>query len=165
MNAVIRDVFRVALTYARTISLYEETVMIKYKERRDRTLANLPSERPGVHAPLPPACAAARLFGLWHPSQRQNAARVRQMLQLQAPPKLDLPLEFVVPPIEPPGAQPTPSIEPLICPHCQGRLIFIRTLRHDRPWHHNPPRTHLRAYSSDQVARRSGNDPGASGSR
>jgi len=28
----------------------------------------------------------------------------------------------------PSGAEPPPSIEPLICPHCQGRLIYIRTL-------------------------------------
>jgi hypothetical protein len=28
----------------------------------------------------------------------------------------------------PSGAQPPLSIEPLICPHCQGRLMFIRTL-------------------------------------
>ena len=50
------------------------------------------------------------------------------MLQLQAPPKLDQPLDFVVPPLETTDAEPTPSIEPLICPHCQGRLIFIRML-------------------------------------
>jgi hypothetical protein len=51
-----------------------------------------------------------RYFGLWHPAQRQNGARMRQMLQLQAPPKLDSPLEGVVAPIEPPGAQPMPPI-------------------------------------------------------
>ena len=60
--------------------------------------------------------------------QRHTAARVRQMLQLQAPPKLDQPLDFVVPPLATTDAESTPSIEPLICPHCQGRLIFIRML-------------------------------------
>jgi len=77
--------------------------------------------------------AAARLhkvryFGLWHPAQRDNAAWVRQMLQLQATPKFDPPPDFVAPPLTPSGAQPPSSIEPLICPHCQGRLVFIRTL-------------------------------------
>jgi hypothetical protein len=51
------------------------------------------------------------------------------MLQLQAPPKLDPPLDPVAPPLKPSSADPTPLAEPLICPHCrQGRLIFIRTL-------------------------------------
>ena len=51
------------------------------------------------------------------------------MLQLQAPLKVDPPQEPVTPSLESPGAEPTPTAEPLICPHChQGRLIFIRTL-------------------------------------
>jgi hypothetical protein len=50
------------------------------------------------------------------------------MLQLQAPPKLDQPLNFVVLPLATADAKATPSIEPLVCPHCQARLIFIRTL-------------------------------------
>ena len=77
---------------------------------------------------LPRGFHKVRYFGLWHPHQRRTAARVRQMLQLQAPPKLDQALDFVVPPLATTDAGSTPSIEPLICPHCQGRLIFIRTL-------------------------------------
>ena len=61
---------------------------------------------------LPRGFHKVRYFGLWHPAQRHNAARVRQMLQLQAPPKLDPPLDFVVPPLVPPDAEPTPPIEP-----------------------------------------------------
>ena len=76
---------------------------------------------------LPRGFHKVRYFGLWHPRQRHNAARVRQMLQLQAPLTLDQSLDFV-PPHLPADAESMPSIEPLICPHCQGRLIFIRTL-------------------------------------
>ena len=36
--------------------------------------------------------------------------------------------DFVLSPHTSSGAQPPLSIEPLICPHCQGRLMFIRTL-------------------------------------
>jgi hypothetical protein len=50
------------------------------------------------------------------------------MLQLQATPKFDPPPDFVAPPLVPSGAEPAPSIDPRICPHCQGPLIFIRTL-------------------------------------
>ena len=77
---------------------------------------------------LPRGFHKVRYFGLWHPRQRQTADRVRQMLRLQAPPKLDQSLDFIVPQPVPADAEATPSIEPLICPHCQGRLIFIRTL-------------------------------------
>ena len=77
---------------------------------------------------LPRGFHKVRYFGLWHPAQRHNAARVRQMLQLQATPKFDPAPDFVAPPLAPSDAQPPPSIEPLICPHCQGRLIFIRRL-------------------------------------
>jgi hypothetical protein len=74
---------------------------------------------------LPRGFHKVHYFGLWHPAQRRNAARVRQMLQLQAPPKLDPSQDLGVPPLMPPAAEPAPPIEP----HChQGRLIFIRRL-------------------------------------
>ncbi len=102
---------------------------------QDRPIANLPSQRRPVHAPLPPACCRrsgfrkVRYFGLWHPRQRHNAARVPRMLQLQAPPKLDQPLDFAVLPIATADAEAAPSIEPLVCHRTmQGQLIFIRTL-------------------------------------
>ena len=83
---------------------------------------------------LPRGFHKVRYFGLWHPAQRRNAAWVRQMLQLQAPPKIDPPLDPVAPPLEPSSADPTPLAEPLICPLCrQGRLIFIRTLTSRQP--------------------------------
>jgi hypothetical protein len=40
----------------------------------------------------------------------------------------DLPLPDFVVPFVPSGAEPAPSIDPQICPHCQGQMIFIRTL-------------------------------------
>jgi hypothetical protein len=77
---------------------------------------------------LPLGFHKVRYYGLWHPAQRHNAARVRQLLQLQTSPRLDPPPDLVVPPIQQ-GVEPMSPIEPLICPHChQGRLIFIRRL-------------------------------------
>ena len=88
-----------------------------------------PCEKGAVQAST--CCRAAstkvRYFGLWHPAHRQDAARVRQMLQLQAPPPTGPLPETAVPP-DPTEAAVAPPIEPRICPHChQGRLIFIRT--------------------------------------
>jgi hypothetical protein len=75
-----------------------------------------------AEAPLPPARVAARLpqgslFRPVAPVQRRNAARVRQMLQLQVPPKVDPPQDPVAATLEPPSADPTLPAEPLICPH------------------------------------------------
>ena len=133
LDYLARYVFRVALTNARIVSLDEETVTIQYKDResgRSRAcrLSGHEFMRRFLQHVLPRGFHKVRYFGLWHPAQRHNAARVRQMLQLQATPKVDPPAGFVVPPLRPSGAQPPPSIDPRICPHCQGRLIFIRTL-------------------------------------
>ena len=134
LDYLARYVFRVALTNARIVGLDDQTVSIRYKERRTgspRTCRLSGDEfmRRFLQHVLPRGFHKVRYFGLWHPAQRRNAAWVRQMLQLQAPPKLDPPMDPVAPPREPPSADATPLPEPLICPHCrQGRLIFIRTL-------------------------------------
>jgi hypothetical protein len=78
---------------------------------------------------LPRGFHKVRYCGLWHPTQRHNAARIRQMLQLQAPPKADLMQDDLAGrPLVPSAETPMPPIEPRICPHCQGRLIFVRRL-------------------------------------
>jgi hypothetical protein len=133
LDYLARYVFRVALTNARIVGLDDETVTIQYKERktgRSRTcrLSGHEFMRRFLQHVLPRGFHKVRYFGLWHPARRNNAARVRQMLQLQSTPKFDPPQDFVAAPLTPSDADPGPSIEPRICPHCQGRLIFIRTL-------------------------------------
>jgi hypothetical protein len=134
LDYLARYVFRVALTNARIVGLDDNTVSIQYKERktgRSRTCRLSGDEfmRRFLQHVLPRGFHKVRYFGLWHPAQRHNAARVRQMLQLQAPPTADLTQHTAAPSLVPPSVEPVPSIEPPICPHCQqGRLIFIRTL-------------------------------------
>jgi len=133
LDYLARYVFRVALTNTRIVSLDDETVTIQYKERktgRSRTcrLSGQEFMRRFLQHVLPRGFHKVRYFGLWHPAQRHNATRVRQMLQLHATTKFDPPPDFVVPPLVPSGAEPAPSINPQTCPHCQGRLIFIRSL-------------------------------------
>jgi hypothetical protein len=134
LEYLARYVFRIALTNARIVGLDDETVTIQYKERKTGRLrtCRLGGEefmRRFLQHVLPRGFHKVRYFGLWHPTQRDNATRVRQMLQLQAPPKLDPPQDPIVPPLVPPDAEPVPPIEPMICPHChQGQLIFIRRL-------------------------------------
>ena len=134
IDYLARYVFRIALTNARIAGLDDETVTIQHKDRktghaRTYRLSGDEFMRRFLQHVLPRGFHKVRYFGLWHPTQRHNAARVRQMLQLQAPPKPDPLQDPGVPPQEPIGAEPVPPIEPMICPHCQQRrLIFIRRL-------------------------------------
>jgi hypothetical protein len=134
LDYLARYVFRIALTNARIVGLDDETVSIQHKERKTgrlRTCRLSGDEfmRRFLQHVLPRGFHKVRYFGLWHPVHRHNAARVHQMLQLQAPLKLELQQDPVAPPLEQPGTEPMPPVERRICSHChQGRLIFIRTL-------------------------------------
>jgi hypothetical protein len=138
LDYLARYVFRVALTNARIVDLDDQTVTIQYKERktgRQRTCRLSGDEfmRRFLQHVLPRGFHKVRYFGLWHPAQRNNTARVRQMLQLQSPPESAPPQQLVLSSRENSGAQPSP-IEPRICPHChQGRLIFLRTVSPHMP--------------------------------
>jgi hypothetical protein len=133
LDYLARYVFRIALTNARIVGLDDQTVTIQYKERKTghpRTCRLSGDEfmRRFLQHVLPRGFHKVRYFGLWHSAHRHDAARARQMLQLQAPPKLDPQQRSDVPTLlVSPDAEPVPPIEPMICPHChQGRLIFIR---------------------------------------
>jgi hypothetical protein len=134
LDYLARYVFRVALTNARIVGLDDETVTLRYKDRKSggaRTcrLSGEEFMRRFLQHVLPRGFHKVRYFGLWHPTQRDNATRVRQMLQLKAPYKLDPAEDPIAAPPEPFDAGPAPPTEPMICPHChQGRLIFIRRL-------------------------------------
>lgn len=134
LDYLARYVFRVALTNARIVGLDGQAVTIQYKERKTgrRRTCRLSGEafmRRFLQHVLPRGFHKVRYSGLWHPRQRANAARVRQMLQLRAPPEPDPPQELVLPSLDQSDTEPMPPIEPRICPHCQnGRLLFIRVL-------------------------------------
>jgi Putative transposase/Transposase zinc-binding domain len=139
LDYLARYVFRVALTNARIVDLDDRTVTLQYKERKSgrRRTCRLSGEefmRRFLQHVLPRGFHKVRYFGLWHPAQRHNAARVRQMLQLQAPPEPSPPPELVLPSREPSDAEPMSVVEPWICPHCHhGQLTFIRTLQRNTP--------------------------------
>jgi len=132
LDYLARYVFRIAITNARIVGLDDAGVTFEYRDRktgRRRTcrLSGAEFMRRFLQHVLPSGFHKVRYFGLWHPAHRQDAARVRQMLQLQAPPPAGPLPETVVPPD--PTEVAASAIEPWICPHCrQGHLIFIRTL-------------------------------------
>ena len=134
LDYLARYVFRVALTNARIVGLDDNGVSIQYKDRKtgQRRTCRLSGDefmRRFLQHVLPRGFHKVRYCGLWHPTQRHNAARIRQMLQLQAPPKADLMQDDLAGrPLVPSAETPMPPIEPRSCPHCQGRLIFVRLL-------------------------------------
>jgi hypothetical protein len=139
LDYLARYVFRVALTNARIVGLDDQTVSIQYKERKTRQqrtcrLSGDEFIRRFLQHVLPRGFHKVRYFGLWHPAQRDNTARIRQMLQPQAPPQPSSPQQLVLPSREHSGAEPMPPIEPRICPHChRRRLVFIRSLEPHTP--------------------------------
>ncbi|HEY0422995.1 MAG TPA: IS91 family transposase [Rhodopila sp.] len=134
LDYLARYVFRIALTHARIVGLDDETVTLQYRHRKTgcaRTCRLRGEEfmRRFLQHVLPRGFHKVRYFGLWHPAHRDDATRVRQMLQLQAQPKLDPAQDPEVPSLVPADAEPVRLVKPMICPHChQGRLIFIRRL-------------------------------------
>jgi Putative transposase/Transposase zinc-binding domain len=134
LDYLARYIFRIALTNTRILCLDQQTVTIQCRERktgRHQTchLSGGEFMRRFLQHVLPRGFHKVRYFGLWHPAQRHNAARVRQMLQLESCRSVDLPKHPILPPHETSDAKSAAAFEPKICPHCQrGRLIFIRAL-------------------------------------
>ncbi len=94
LDYLARYVFRIALSNARIVGLDDQTVTIQYKHRktgqpRTCSLSGEEFMRRFLQHVLPRGFHKVRYFGLWHPTQRDNATRIRQMLQLQTTPKLD----------------------------------------------------------------------------
>ena len=129
-----RYVFRVALTNARIVGLDDHTVSFRYKHRKsDRwRICQLNGQefmRRFLQHVLPRGFHKVRYFGLWHPAQRDNATRVRHMLQLDASLTPAPPQHLPDPPPKLSSVDASSCPEPLICPHCHhGKLIFIRRL-------------------------------------
>ena len=137
LDYLARYVFRIAITNARIVGLDDAGVTFEYRDRKTgrRRTSRLGGEefmRRFLQHVLPRGFHKVRYFGLWHPAHRQEVARVRQMLQLQAPPPAGLLTESVAPP-DPTDAAAMPVMEQRICPHChQGRLVLIRTFAREQ---------------------------------
>jgi hypothetical protein len=139
LDYLARYVFRVAITNARIVDLDEPAVTIRYKQRKSsrwRT-CRIPGEefiRRFLQHVLPKGFHKVRYFGLWHPSYRELAARVRLGLLLDQP---AAPAAAATGNAANPG-DPAPdacgSVQPPACPHCRlGHLVLIRRLTPRNP--------------------------------
>jgi hypothetical protein len=147
LDYLARYVFRVAITNTRITGLDAHTVTIRYKQRKSsrwRTCRIAGEEfiRRFLQHVLPKGFHKIRYFGLWHPRNRDLAARVRLLLRLDRPTPPETAAEG--PPATEPNDQPAlanpRSADPPLCPHCQlGHLILIGRLTRETRWDRDPP--------------------------
>jgi len=144
LDYLARYVFRVAITNARLVTLDDQVVTIRYKQRtssrwRACRIAGDDFLRRFLQHVLPKGFHKVRYFGLWHPAKRDLAARVRLMLLLDQP----------AAPATAAASQPEaasadadtsnpgstePPVEPPVCPHCHiGHLLLIGRLTPRNP--------------------------------
>jgi hypothetical protein len=132
LEYLARYVFRVAITNARIVGLDDQGVVIRHKHRqsnrwRTSRISGEEFMRRFLQHVLPQGLHKVRYFGLWHPSKREQAGRVRLHLLLERPmlpQATDLSADMADPPDD--HADPGTS---RICPRCnEGHLVHIRRL-------------------------------------
>jgi hypothetical protein len=132
LDYMARYVFRVAITNTRIVGLDDRVVAIRHKHRasnqwRTSRIQGHEFMRRFLQRVLPKGLHKVRYFGLWHPSRREQAARVRQFLWLDHPPTND----------QTGGGEDTDcptagrprNEEHCLCPQCgSGRLLRVRRI-------------------------------------
>ena len=132
LQYLARYVFRVAITNTRIVALDDQTVTIRYKQRKSarwRTCRMLGNEflRRFLQHVLPKGLHKVRYFGLWHPSQRQRAAQARLLLELER--KTELATEPALGPFKAADQAAAIAPKPRRCPCCsKGHHLYIRRL-------------------------------------
>ena len=134
LDYLARYVFRTAITNRRITAIDDDTVTFQYKKRdggagqwRSCTVSGHEFLRRFCQHVVPKGFHKVRYYGLWHPSKRALAGRVRQMLLLESKEPLPAePIGSVV--VASPEAKP-----PRACPHCgKPNLVLVRRLMPER---------------------------------
>jgi hypothetical protein len=131
LRYLARYVFRAAISNSRIESLDRDGVTFRHKHRasnrwRRTRLSGHEFMRRFLQHVLPKGLHKVRYFGLWHPSKRKEAAKVRLLLQMQ-PQNAERAAQ--TPKADGQGAPP-----PRLCQACgQGRLIHVRRLSPKQP--------------------------------
>ena len=134
LDYLARYVFRIALTDRRIVGLDDETVSFQYRDRKaGRTrICRVPGHeflRRYLQHVLPKGFHKVRYFGLWHPSRRSQATRVRHALRLDrptGPPPRPEPQGAPDPQPSPEPGSGTPSPPPgRPCPRCRTGLLVV----------------------------------------
>jgi hypothetical protein len=132
LDYLARYAFRIAITNNRILTVEDETVTFRYKDRaagrhRTETVSGHEFMRRFLQHVLPASFHKVRYYGLWHAARRDHVRNLRNALLLEQP---------AAPPAEPaitegsePSADPRAPPSPRRCPHCQtGPLRLLRRL-------------------------------------
>jgi hypothetical protein len=136
LEYVARYVHRVAITNNRIVDLDDAGVTIRHKERTSgrwvhTRLSGHEFMRRFLQHVLPKGLHKIRYFGLCHPSQREQAARARLLLQLDRPADPGVPASASETSDDATARSPASDSteEARICPSCkEGRLVEIGRL-------------------------------------
>ena len=90
LNYLGRYVFRIAITKNRIVSMTDQTVTFRYKDRKrnvmkEEIVSGIEFLRRFLLHVLPRSFHKVRYYGLWHASQRENQDRVRKELGEESP--------------------------------------------------------------------------------
>lgn len=133
LRYLARYVFRTAITNSRIVAFDQNTVTIRYKDRKSLCwricrLSGHEFMRRFLQHVLPKGFHRVRYFGLWHPSKRAKAAQVRLRLKLD---QRSRPAVQAVAPSElKETCQSTDRAPgPRTCPLChKGHLVYVSRL-------------------------------------
>jgi hypothetical protein len=132
LEYLARYVFRVAITNTRIVGLDDQGVAIRHKHRKSNRwrisrISGHEFMRRFLQHVLPQGLHKVRYFGLWHPSKRKQAARVRLHLLLERP-MLPRATDLSADVADRPDDHADPGTSK-ICPRCtEGHLVHIRRL-------------------------------------
>jgi hypothetical protein len=142
LDYLARYAFRIAITDRRILSIDDDGVTFRYKDRvadRQRTCTLSGDEfiRRYLQHVLPAGFHKVRYYGLWHSGRRDQLRNLRNVLILERPAaSSEAPFDAPVPP-ESDAASSVSTREPpppRRCPRCdQGHLVFLRRLSPARP--------------------------------
>lgn len=136
LDYLARYAFRIAITNCRIVALDEATVTFRHKDRkakRWRTCRVTGEEfmRRFLQHVLPKGFHKVRYGGLWHPSKRKLAARIRIFLQLE---QAGDPKGLKTKSTDQERGDPSTKIhQDATCTHCgKGTLILIKRIERRR---------------------------------
>jgi Putative transposase/Transposase zinc-binding domain len=136
LEYLARYVYRMAITNSRLVGLDDASVTIRHRDRasgrwlRTRLTGHEFMRRFLQHV-LPKGLHKVRYYGLWHPSQRKHAARIRLLLRLEQPPQASetAPVHEHGDGVAAPSATSGSAAPAQVCPTCQeGRLVEVGRL-------------------------------------
>ncbi|ABK45355.1 putative transposase [Magnetococcus marinus MC-1] len=136
VDYLARYAFRIAINRERIVAFNEQTVTIRYKDRKQRRwrYCDIPGQeflRRFLQHVLPRGFHKIRYFGLWHPSKRSAAKRVRLLLELEhsVPVQKAQEADPEIRSDAAPDQKPNRVHADAVCPACnQGRLVLLQRI-------------------------------------